>query len=303
MTELIGVARRPAVLAVALTLLLAACSSGGPSTEQSGSAQASADATASPSEAAPDFVLVAIGDSIPYNLEDDCPGCTGFVDSYAAALEAELGEPVAVINRSRHDGAQTSDILEQLGEEDRLLEELASADVIILSVGFNDQPPFGQTHEGCPERVAESDSLETAVQRAVETSQECMDSVMEEIRVQYVEVLEAIRAQAPDAAIAALTSYDSWLGWSALDSLDEPTRSALYDKERYWQQRWRDVMCAQAEALAAVCVDLYSAFNGPDGTDPPTDFVAADYTHPSQEGNDVIRDLLIEANLTEGQES
>ena len=29
----------------------------------------------------------------------------------------------------------------------------------------------------------------------------------------------------------------------------------------------------------------------------PTDFVAGDYTHPSQEGNDVIRDILIEANL------
>jgi hypothetical protein len=46
-------------------------------------------------------------------------------------------------------------------------------------------------------------------------------------------------------------------------------------------------------------VDVYSAFNGTDGTEPPTDFVGADYTHPSQEGNDVIRDLLIEANLAE----
>jgi hypothetical protein len=32
---------------------------------------------------------------------------------------------------------------------------------------------------------------------------------------------------------------------------------------------------------------------------PPTDFVAADYVHPSQEGNDAIRDLLVAANLAE----
>ena len=45
-------------------------------------------------------------------------------------------------------------------------------------------------------------------------------------------------------------------------------------------------------------MDVYTAFNGPDADEPPVDFVAADYTHPSQVGNDVIRDLLIEADLT-----
>ena len=45
---------------------------------------------------------------IPYNLEEDCPGCTGFVDSYALALEERLGRPVEVNNYSRHDGARPS---------------------------------------------------------------------------------------------------------------------------------------------------------------------------------------------------
>ena len=31
------------------------------------------------------------GDSIPYNSPDDCPGCTGFVDQYAKAVQKATG--------------------------------------------------------------------------------------------------------------------------------------------------------------------------------------------------------------------
>ena len=79
--------------------------------------------------------------------------------------------------------------------------------------------------------------------------------------------------------------------------MDRDTRNDLYDAVRYWMYEWRDALCDEAEAVGAVCVDVYTAFNGPDGDQPPGDFVAADYTHPSQVGNDGISDLLIEANL------
>ena len=279
------------VLPTVLAILLAACSSGVPSSQPPASASEAA------SEAPPDFVLVAIGDSIPYNLEDDCPGCIGFVNSYAAALEAESGKPVAILNESRHDGARTIDIVEQLKTDDELLAKLASADVIVMSVGFNDQPPYADAYVGCPEPVSETDPLGTAIERAAATSQECIDSVVPVIQGQIADVFAAIREQAPDAAIGALTAYDTWIGWEALDSLDEPTRNRLYAAERHWFHEWRDAMCAEAEAVDAGCVDVYSAFNGADGTQAPADFVGDDYTHPSQVGNDVIRDLLIEANL------
>jgi lysophospholipase L1-like esterase len=240
---------------------------------------------------------VAIGDSIPYNLETDCPGCTGFVDSYAAALETEVGEPVAALNRSRHDGARTIDIVEQMESDDGLLAELATAEVVVMSVGFNDQPPFADAHQGCPKPVTESDPLSTAIERAAATSRDCIDTVVQVVRGQIAEVFAGVREQAPEAAIGALTAYDSWLGWSELDDLDKGTRSDLYDAVRYWLHEWRDAMCEEAEAVGAACVDVYTAFNGAEGDQPPVDFVAADYTHPSQVGNDVIRDLLIEADL------
>ena len=85
-------------------------------------ATASTEPTASSTEG--DAIsIVVIGDSIPFNSPDDCPGCTSFADSYGAAVEAATGQPVEVENRSRHDGANTAMIEEQLesGELDELL--------------------------------------------------------------------------------------------------------------------------------------------------------------------------------------
>jgi lysophospholipase L1-like esterase len=254
--------------------------------------------SAVPSEpGAAGLVLVVIGDSIPYNSSDDCPGCTGFVDSYGAALEAELGAPVEVINESRHDGARTVDIIEQLEDDDDLLADLASADVIVMSVGFNDQPPFADAYGGCPEPIRDSDLIGAVVERAAEVTPECIDTAVRALRTRIAEVFAAVRAQASGASIAALTPYDAWLGWDYLESHDEATRTALLEAERYWFHAWREAICEEAEAVNAACIDVYTAFNGPDGTQPAGDLLAADYTHPSQEGNDVIRDLLVDANL------
>lgn len=283
---------RPAAAAF-LALVLASC--GGDTT----SPPSATTAAPSTTEPAAELVLVAIGDSIPYNLPADCPGCTGFVDSYGRALEVDLGQAVNVLNRSRHDGAQTADILEQLESDEHVLAELAIADVIVMSVGFNDQPPFDVAYDGCPDPVTDNDSIQILAERAAATSHECIDSAVQVLRRHVADVFARVREQAPDAGIGTLTPYDTWLGWSGLDSLDAPTRDGLHEAVGYWMREFRGALCGEAAAVGAVCVDVYSAFNGPDGTEPPADFVAADYTHPSQEGNDVIRDLLMEANLSQ----
>ena len=280
---------------VVLALLLAACGGGTPASEPGTSTEGSGPA--SPSAAAPNVVLFALGDSIPFNLEDDCPGCTGFVNSYGAHLQDQLGEPVAVINESRHDSATTSDIVEQLQTDQAFLDELATADVVVMSVGFNDQPPFLEAHDGCPEPIGDASPLSTVFERAAATSRECIDSVVQVTRDRIAEVFAGIREQAPNAPIAALTAYDTWVGWSELDSTDAQTRDQLLAAENYWFHQWRDAMCEEAAVVDATCIDVYTAFNGADGTQPAGDFVGADYTHPNQHGNDVIRELLIEANL------
>ena len=235
------------------------------------------------------FVLVAMGDSIPYNSPNDCPGCTGFVDSYASYLGAGLGEPVTVKNVSRHDGARSIDILGQV-QSGSLETILGSADMVIISIGFNDQPPFVYAPEGCPPAPT-SDS--PAALAAAAPSQACIDAVVPVIEDQVAKVFSGIRAASPAAVVAVLTPYDTWRGWTALNALDDAALAALLDAETNWFHTWNAALCTEAEAIDAICVDVYRAFNGADGTRPAGDLVVpGDYTHPSQKGNDTIRDLL-----------
>lgn len=282
----------PRLLSVLLFAVLVGCS--GPAAPSVASIGASASAQAS---SARGLVLVAIGDSIPYNLSSDCPGCTGFVDSYAATLETNTGQSVSVLNRSRHDGAQASDILLQLQTDQSLLAELATADVVVMSVGFNDQPPFTDDHAACPRKVSDSANTATVFAAAAATTPTCIETVVPVIRDEVSEVLARTRDAAPTAAIAVLTAYDTWRGWSEVEATDATTREALYSAETYWFHAWRSALCEAATAVDATCVDVYTAFNGADGTGSPKAFVGDDFTHPSQAGNDVIRDLLVDANL------
>ena len=289
--------------ATIFVLVLAACSTSPSQSEEVGasdtpSAQPSTSAASvAPSAPEEGRLVVAIGDSIPFNDSVDCPGCIGFLNSYADALEAETGEPVVASNWSRHDGARTIDIQEQLGSDDRLRDELADADVIVMSVGFNDQPPFADDHEGCPPAVNDATSLDDVFLTAADTSEECLDAVVSIIRGQIADVFAQLREVAPDAAIATLTAYDSWRGWPELDGADPATVEALHAAETYWFTAWSAALCEEAEAAGAICIDVYRAFNGPDGTDPAGELLADDHTHPSQAGNDVIRDLLLDADL------
>ncbi len=293
--------RRPIVIVGALIAALVAACGGAPQSSPSPDVTVFASIPATPSaEPTTDveaFTLVAMGDSIPFNSADDCPGCTGFVTSYARALETELGGPVTVVNRSRHDGARAIDIVDQMQSDATLRSQLEAADVVVISIAFNDQPPFSDPHDACPPALGPSASDTDAIQAAAATSRECIDSVVPVTRGQVAEVFAGIRRAAPHAAVGVLAPYDTWRGWSFLDQFDEETRSALLDAEAYWFRTWNPALCGEAAAIDAVCVDVHRAFNGADGTDPAGDFVGGDYTHPSQKGNDVIRDLLVAAAL------
>jgi lysophospholipase L1-like esterase len=57
------------------------------------------------------------------------------------------------------------------------------------------------------------------------------------------------------------------------------------------------VTCRVAERHDAICVDVYKAFNGPDGTTDPLalHYLGPDGVHPSQAGMNVIADALAAA--------
>jgi lysophospholipase L1-like esterase len=271
-------------VSVAVATALASCASASPGA-----------ASPTPSASSAALVLVAIGDSIPVNSSDDCPGCTGFVETVGAELEALSGRPVILDNRSRHDGAQTQDIADQLVEDDALIEILGTADVVIASFGFNDQPPYVGGDGSCPP-IADGASDDVAFAAMATTTTECVDAQTAALGELGQTVLDRLRALAPDAEIAVLNAYDSWRGWKHLSeypALESPITATV----AYALSRWDATVCPEAESIDAICVDLYSRFNGEDGLTPSGSLLATDYAHPSQEGNDAIAKEIINSGL------
>lgn len=268
------------MLGVMLACILGGCAAPAePATES-----ATPSATASPP------TVLAIGDSIPFNSASDCPGCTGFVESYASALGASNGEAYAVVNRSRHDGAQTADILEEV-QSGSLDEALGDADVVIVSSGFNDQPPYGDEGEACS--AAQLDTNADVLAAVLATTPECVTTQTAVTGSELAEVLKGVRERAPDASILVLTAYNAWTGWSVLDAAGADVEASVTSTIAAGLTAWRGEVCDLVVAVEARCVDLLEPFNGPDGTIAAGDLLAADYTHPSQDGNDLIRDLLL----------
>jgi lysophospholipase L1-like esterase len=261
-------------------------------------AQAAGPSAAPPSAASDGIVVVAIGDSIPFNASWDCPGCTGFVQGYGDAIEARTGLPVEVLNRSRHDGATTAMIQAQLASGD-LDTDLGRADVVIVSTGFNDQPPYADPSQPCAVPAIGSDQAtdQQVFDALLATANDCVDQATANTRDRVADVLARVRALAPDAAIGVLTAYNSWTGWPNLDSLDADSRDRITDTVVYALEAWRTALCSEAASIDATCVDLLEPFNGPDGRRPACDLLAADCTHPAQAGNDLIRDVLLASGL------
>jgi lysophospholipase L1-like esterase len=234
--------------------------------------------------------VVAIGDSIPYNSPDDCPGCAGFVESYAEALGDSSGEAYTAVNLSRHDGARTADIADEV-ESGSLDAALSGAGVILVSVGYNDQPPYDEG--ACYDETIDLDTVQGAAEALIATTSDCIADRTATSGADLAGVLEGVRVLAPDASILVLTAYNAWTGWPDFEALGADTAGAASQTVAAALAAWRTVVCDEAEAVGGECADLLTAFNGSDGLTPSGDLLAADYTHPSQTGNDLIRDVLL----------
>ena len=125
-------ARRIGVAAM-LGVVMVATGCGGSDADNPGAEESTRSASVSPS-AESALSLVAIGDSIPYNSPEDCPGCTGFVDRYAEAWSEATGEEVETFNFSDHTGLTLPGLLQQLPS---YKDYLRDADAIIVGIAHN----------------------------------------------------------------------------------------------------------------------------------------------------------------------
>ncbi len=280
---------------LALVMLLAACSGADDASKDqprsatpastSASTSTSASATQLPATASePDseaLSLVVLGDSIPYNSPEDCPGCTGFVDLYADAVSAGTGKPVETSNLSEHTGLTLPGLLDELGS---FSTDLAEADVIVVGIAHNsfelnaDKP--------CGARFDETTSTITDWSKV---NQACASTAAASYRKRYDKLFSTIaelRAGRP-TILRTLNRYNDWIGWE-----DAHLTPAQEHKTVLMHDAWNDMLCRSAKSHGFVCADIYHAFSGASGDKPAGDLLADDYTHPSQAGNDLIAQVL-----------
>lgn len=288
---------RRAVTAILVAGLLSACGSAATPSPPLASSVASAAATpssatstpaASPSAApsptvGPDaWLLVAIGDSIPFNSPNDCPGCVGFVDRYAAAIRAKTGHEVVVQNLSKHNGLQVDGLLTDLASDPSRKTALSDADIIIVGIAHNDVP-MNRNDDPCDGPNGDnpdwSKYTKACIAKAAAIFKPKYESVFQQI--------SEMRAGKP-TILRAINRYNDWIGWPG-GSLSPEGVTAT----KLVVDAWSDTICTAAKANGFVCADIYTAFNGPDGLTASGDLVASDYTHPSDKGNEVIADTLI----------
>ncbi len=281
-------------LAVAM-LVMTACGGGAatPSTAPASSAPTMALPTGTPPTAATaaptvgaEYTVVAIGDSIPYNSEDDCSGCTGFVDFFATELGKAAGRTVAVINNSEHNNNTVELLLEGLTQQQSRIDAVAGADAVIVGIAHNDVP-MNRDDDACDGPASESPDWSKFTSACIATEVARFTPIYEAL---YARVAE-LRAGKP-TILRTINRYNDWNGWPghelSPEGLDATVRVIA---------AWNDMICSAAEKSGFVCADISTAFNGEDGRKASGDLLAGDYTHPSQKGNDLIGQLLLDPNL------
>lgn len=288
------------IQALAVASIVAACTAAGSSTTpglipsapivptasgpvvETGSPPSQPEPTASPSGTRP-WSLVVVGDSIPFNSPDDCPGCTGFVDRYAAAITLATGHPVTVQNLSQHNGLQIDGLLAELETDQPRRAALAGADIIVVSIGFNDIG-WIRLDDTCDGPTPETEPMDWTKYTAAcgISSAAAFKPKLERI---YADVV-ALRAGKP-TILRTTNRYNDAIAasWSA-------GKGEALKGSRAVVEGWNAMACKAAQLNGFVCVDIYHALNGPDGAKPLGDFVGQDETHPSDRGNEMIAGVL-----------
>jgi lysophospholipase L1-like esterase len=227
--------------------------------------------------------LVAIGDSIPYNSSNDCPGCTGFVDRYAEALADATGKEVTTSNLSQHNSLTLEMLMDELQS---FKDELSDADAIIVGIAHNSN----MLNTDAPCGIWFDKQTNTFDDWHMITPK-CSKAWAEKYRPQYDELFATIASwrDGRPTVLRTIDKYSDWLGWEDAHLTPDQEKRTVFVHDD-----WNKMICESADAHGFECADIYHDFNGKDGTKPSGDLLAQDYTHPSDSGNESIARVLID---------
>lgn len=240
-------------------------------------------ATATPQAA---LNLVVIGDSIPFG-QGDCGGCESFPHLFGDWLAQSTGMMVEAQNLSRHDGYTAARMAVDLPGSP-LTATLAAADIIVVTIGHNDTP-WNASDDACDGDTEPTDApafwrafTGPCVEVEVARFRQNMDTILA--------VVAGLRAGMP-TALRLTTQYN--------DVLAVPTAPAIAQRVSIQvKDAFNAAACQVAQEHGFVCVDVYHAFNGPNGDQNPGDLISSsDYTHPTAKGHQLIAQLLEQAGI------
>jgi lysophospholipase L1-like esterase len=271
-----------------------------PATAPTGTASVTAPALSA--EPGRHLQLVAIGDSLAQGKASGCPGCTDYIDLYGQALGAATGDAVDVDNRAAVElsalpPVQARQLLNDILTDGALRQALAGADVVVISVGFNDTP-WNRFDNPCDAANAEA----TVVAWDKITSA-CTSRVAGEFKATLDEILSQIdelrgcatppgespdfcsRAGHKNTLIRIVTVFDDWIG--------EPgTPAAALAPTEAADRAFVAAQCWDVAEHGGRCADAYRALNGAHGTADAAPFLVADHTHLNASGHRQIADAL-----------
>ena len=258
-------------LVAAAFITLVACSS------RAGDEGASGQPSAVPSKGEnAGLVYVSLGDSWPEGAH--CDGCRTFPQLHAEGLEQMLGRPITLKELAGQAqpyfdslGGGAASLLEAIEADEAFRDEVGTRDIIVIATGPNEiEQAFEKIQDGTcgtKDDMACVDELRRAWERD-------FDAILDEI--------ETLRDGRP-TAIRVVNAANAFIDPSAGR---ETSRGFAAVFEALTQ-----VLCDDAEAHGAVCVDVRPVLNGPDLDQPVND--------SSQESMDAVALLLVQTGVPE----
>jgi lysophospholipase L1-like esterase len=283
---------------IALAAILAACSEHASAT---GSERAG-DSSAEPATAGEAWNLVVLGDST--NRPDSCDGCAGYVSDYAQAIQRQTGMAVNVQNDSavrlsNVPGGDASALLAQILTSPSIRRDITTADIIVISIGFNDTP-WGRLDDPCNAAprfpvVHWSAITPGCTDRVVADYKHTLDEILTQVDTlrgcgEMPGVPPCSQRGARDTLIRIVTVYNATIGDTVDPGWDSPAAVAA-------TIRGDDMMvhaqCEVARFHGGRCADIYHVMNGPHANEPAAAYLAQDYTHLNRRGHEAAAAALI----------
>ncbi|WKY42841.1 GDSL-type esterase/lipase family protein [Eubacteriaceae bacterium ES2] len=242
---------------------------------------------------------VALGDSIAYGMSAN-PGL-GYVDLFYNNLSTIEGNESLTLYNEGIPGITSSELLTQLQINPEVMQELANAEVVTISIGGNNllQPLIAGVAEAFGlDPTAETFASDLVIALQDPNAQATINAVLPQLQTNLIagatqfssdfpQIIAAVRTLAPEANIYVATLYNPL-------STNDPLYSQF---EQIIEQMNVVILTPDTGYLVA---DVYSAFNNYEGSEPLVNFnwtMGQIDPHPTTIGHSLIYQTHLEAQL------